>query len=165
MFRTGDKADFERMLDDILSRAKTSSLTTSAQVEAESAARGASGERQPQHARSARDAGDHWRGSFLMALPRQGGAPIDIGANTLRAKLRSAVSRAAHVRKTINRARRSDAKSGGGDDAMNTARRGGERKRSWVSCLGDGMIARSGAAYTAGASLEVACGSAGSASA
>jgi hypothetical protein len=41
MFRTGEKADFERMLDDILSRAKTSALTTSAQVEAESAARGA----------------------------------------------------------------------------------------------------------------------------
>lgn len=40
MFRTGEKADFERMLDDLLSRAKTSALTTSAQVEAESAARG-----------------------------------------------------------------------------------------------------------------------------
>ena len=40
MFRTGDKVDCERMLDDILSRAKTAALTTSAQVEAESAARG-----------------------------------------------------------------------------------------------------------------------------
>lgn len=40
MFRTGQKADFERMLDDILVRAKTAALYTSAQVEAESAARG-----------------------------------------------------------------------------------------------------------------------------
>jgi hypothetical protein len=40
MFRTGDKADFERMLDDILGRAKTVAVSTSGQVEAESAARG-----------------------------------------------------------------------------------------------------------------------------
>jgi hypothetical protein len=41
MFCAGEKVDFERMLDDILSRAKTSALTTSAQVEGEFAARGA----------------------------------------------------------------------------------------------------------------------------
>jgi hypothetical protein len=40
VFRTGEKADFERMLGDILGRAKTTALHTSAQVEAESAARG-----------------------------------------------------------------------------------------------------------------------------
>lgn len=40
VFKTGQKADFERMLDDILGRAKTTALHTSAQVEAESAARG-----------------------------------------------------------------------------------------------------------------------------
>lgn len=40
MFRTGEKADFERMLDDILGRAKTAAVSTSGQVEAESAARG-----------------------------------------------------------------------------------------------------------------------------
>jgi len=40
MFRTGEKADFERMLDDILARAKTAALYASAQVEAETAARG-----------------------------------------------------------------------------------------------------------------------------
>lgn len=40
VFRMGEKADFERMLDDMLGRAKTTALHTSAQVEAESAARG-----------------------------------------------------------------------------------------------------------------------------
>lgn len=40
VFRPGDTKDFERMLDDILDRAKTASATTSAQVQAESAARG-----------------------------------------------------------------------------------------------------------------------------
>ena len=40
MFRTAEKTDFERMLDSILERAKTAALSTSAQVEAESAARG-----------------------------------------------------------------------------------------------------------------------------
>jgi hypothetical protein len=40
VFRAGDTKDFERMLDDILSRAKTASATTSAQVQAEAAARG-----------------------------------------------------------------------------------------------------------------------------
>jgi hypothetical protein len=40
VFRTGDKADFERMLDDILGRAKTKALHTSAQVEAEAAKNG-----------------------------------------------------------------------------------------------------------------------------
>ena len=40
MFRAGDTKDFERMLDDILSRAKTASATTSAQAQAEAAARG-----------------------------------------------------------------------------------------------------------------------------
>lgn len=40
MFRTGNKADFERMLDDILGRAKAAAVTTAAQVEAESAACG-----------------------------------------------------------------------------------------------------------------------------
>jgi hypothetical protein len=40
MFRTGEKADFERMLDDILGRAKTAAVCTAAQVEAESSARG-----------------------------------------------------------------------------------------------------------------------------
>jgi hypothetical protein len=40
VFRTGEMSDFERMLDDILGRAKTAALTTAAQVEAESAARG-----------------------------------------------------------------------------------------------------------------------------
>jgi hypothetical protein len=41
VFKTGDKSDFERMLDDILSRAKTQALHTSAQVEAEAAKNGA----------------------------------------------------------------------------------------------------------------------------
>lgn len=41
MFRTGEKADFERMLDDILGRAKITALSATAQVEAEFAARGA----------------------------------------------------------------------------------------------------------------------------
>jgi len=40
VFRTGEKIDFDRMLDDILARAKTLAVSTSAQVEAESAARG-----------------------------------------------------------------------------------------------------------------------------
>ena len=40
VFRTGEKTDFERMLEDILASAKTAGLTTSAQVEHESAARG-----------------------------------------------------------------------------------------------------------------------------
>lgn len=40
MFRTGEKSDFERMLDGILGRAKSAGLSISAQVEAESAARG-----------------------------------------------------------------------------------------------------------------------------
>jgi hypothetical protein len=40
VFRTGERTDFERMLDDILGRAKTTALHTSAQVEAEAAARG-----------------------------------------------------------------------------------------------------------------------------
>jgi hypothetical protein len=40
VFRTGEKTDFERMLDDILGSAKTAALSTSAQVEHESAARG-----------------------------------------------------------------------------------------------------------------------------
>jgi hypothetical protein len=40
VFRTGEKTDFERMLDDILASAKTAALTTSTQVEHESAARG-----------------------------------------------------------------------------------------------------------------------------
>jgi hypothetical protein len=40
VFKRGEKSDFERMLDDILSRAKTIALHTSAQVEAEAAARG-----------------------------------------------------------------------------------------------------------------------------
>lgn len=40
MFRTGEKTDFERMLDDVLGRAKTAAVSTAAQVEAESAARG-----------------------------------------------------------------------------------------------------------------------------
>ena len=40
MFRTGDKADFERMLDDILARAKVAAASTAAQVTAESSARG-----------------------------------------------------------------------------------------------------------------------------
>lgn len=41
MFRAGNKADFERMLNDILTRAETTSVNAAAQVEAESAARGA----------------------------------------------------------------------------------------------------------------------------
>jgi hypothetical protein len=41
VFRTGEKIDFDRMLDDILARAKTLAVSTAAQVEAESAARGA----------------------------------------------------------------------------------------------------------------------------
>ena len=40
MFKTGDIADFERMLDDILGRAKVHALHTSAQVEAEAAKHG-----------------------------------------------------------------------------------------------------------------------------
>ena len=40
MFKTGEKSDFERMLDHILGSAKAAALTTSAQVEHESAARG-----------------------------------------------------------------------------------------------------------------------------
>ena len=40
VFRTGGKPDFERMLDDILASAKTAALTTSTQVEHESATRG-----------------------------------------------------------------------------------------------------------------------------
>jgi hypothetical protein len=40
VFRTGEKADFERMLDDILDRAKATAISTAAQVEAEFAARG-----------------------------------------------------------------------------------------------------------------------------
>jgi len=41
MFRTGDKADFERMLDDILDRAKDAAANLSLKVEADSSARGA----------------------------------------------------------------------------------------------------------------------------
>jgi len=41
MFRTGEKADFERMLGDMLGRASISALNMSTQVEAELAARGA----------------------------------------------------------------------------------------------------------------------------
>jgi hypothetical protein len=40
MFRTGNMADFERMIDAILDRATTSALSAAAQVQAESAARG-----------------------------------------------------------------------------------------------------------------------------
>ncbi len=40
MFRTGDKTDFERMLDNILGRAKTAAMYTCAEVEAEAAKRG-----------------------------------------------------------------------------------------------------------------------------
>jgi hypothetical protein len=40
MFRTGDKADFDRMLDDILGRAKTAATSIAIQVDAEAAARG-----------------------------------------------------------------------------------------------------------------------------
>lgn len=40
MFRSGDKADFERMLDDILGRAQATAAGTSLQVDRESAARG-----------------------------------------------------------------------------------------------------------------------------
>ena len=40
MFKTGEKSDFEWMLDHILGSAKAAALTTSAQVEHESAARG-----------------------------------------------------------------------------------------------------------------------------
>jgi hypothetical protein len=40
MFRTGDNADFGRMLDDILARAKVAAASTAAQVTAESSARG-----------------------------------------------------------------------------------------------------------------------------
>lgn len=41
MFRTGEKTDFERMLEDILGRARVSAAETAVQVEHESAARGA----------------------------------------------------------------------------------------------------------------------------
>lgn len=41
MFRTGDKADFDRMLDDILGRAKAAAAEATLQVEHEFAARGA----------------------------------------------------------------------------------------------------------------------------
>jgi hypothetical protein len=40
VFRTADKSDFQRMLDDILGRAKIAATTTSTQVEHEAAARG-----------------------------------------------------------------------------------------------------------------------------
>jgi hypothetical protein len=40
LFRTGDTKDFERMLDDILDRGRTAAAHTSAQVQAESSARG-----------------------------------------------------------------------------------------------------------------------------
>lgn len=40
VFRTGEKTDFERMLDEILASAKSAALTTTTQVEHESAARG-----------------------------------------------------------------------------------------------------------------------------
>jgi hypothetical protein len=39
VFGTGETSDFERMLDDILGRAKTAALTTAAQVEAPRIAR------------------------------------------------------------------------------------------------------------------------------
>lgn len=40
VFKKGEKSDFDRMLDDILGRVKTTALHTSAQVKAEAAARG-----------------------------------------------------------------------------------------------------------------------------
>jgi hypothetical protein len=40
VFRTGDRVDFERMLDDILGRATIAALTAATQVEHEAAARG-----------------------------------------------------------------------------------------------------------------------------
>ena len=42
MFRTGERTDFERMLADILARAKAAAVNTAGQIEAEASARGGS---------------------------------------------------------------------------------------------------------------------------